>query len=338
MRERRRVGVFVTGLVLGAAPMLVDVLLEGLIPSFRARMEASRRIAGFVLYPLVLSIPVTTAYAVLVHRVLDVHLIVRKAIQHALARSTVLVVAIVPFLGFVWYVYAHRNETITGLLSGGGPVVLVALTLLALSVLRLRRRALTAIDRRFFREQYDSHVILAGLVEKVRAVTNLEQLARLLKAEIDRALHLEGIAVLVADRSNDRFISLDQQVRPLPASSALSVLVGGNAEPLQVELEDPGSPLRRLPEQERQWVAEGAFRLIVPLIGSDASLVGLVALCQKRSELPFTREDRLLLESIAAAGAMALENRLIRATTPSAEVASDTTASINAATSADGGD
>jgi hypothetical protein len=29
----------------------------------------------------------------------------------------------------------------------------------------------------------------------------------------------------------------------------------------------PGSPLRRLPEQKRQWLAEGALRLIVPLIG-----------------------------------------------------------------------
>src|SRR5262249_30757085 len=96
--ERRRVKLFVVGLVAGAAPLIVIVSLEGIIPSFHRFMRnySSRYWSGFVVYPALMSIPISTTYAVLVQRVLDVRLIIRKALQYALARYTVLAATLTP--------------------------------------------------------------------------------------------------------------------------------------------------------------------------------------------------------------------------------------------------
>src|SRR6185369_17247726 len=94
---------------------------------------------------------------------------------------------------------------------------------------------------------------------------------------------------------------------PLPASSTLAAMASASAEPADADLEEPGSPLARLPSEEQHWLADGAVRLLVPILGSDGVALGLIALGAKRSELPFTGEDRALLEAIAASGSQALE-------------------------------
>jgi serine/threonine protein kinase len=54
----------------------------------------------------------------------------------------------------------------------------------------------------------------------------------------------------------------------------------------------------------------------VPLKSTDGALAGLIGLGAKRSELSFSREDRQLLEAIAASAALNLENRRLRETPP----------------------
>src|SRR5262249_2148117 len=79
------------------------------------------------------------------------------------------------------------------------------------------------------------------------------------------------------------------------------------------DLERPHPTLRRLADDDRQWLADGAFGLLVPLLGSDRELLGLLALGAKLSDLEFSDEDRRLLGTIAASLALTLENRRLRA-------------------------
>jgi hypothetical protein len=311
VEERRRVGLFVAGLAGGFFPILLALLLETLIPPFARVVEnpEARRIEAMVLHPFLFAVPVTTSYAVLVHHVLDVRLVVRKAIMYALARYTVLAVAAIPFIGLILYVYRHRGQTVGELLSGPGFPVLAVAALSGLAAIRARRRIVNIIDRRFFREQYDSRRILADLTEKSRDVANPEELVELLEDEVDRALHLDSVALLVMNEMTGELGSPRHVVRPLSAASSIAGLAGEHADPLDVDLEDRRSPLQRLSEEERQWLADGAFRLLVPLIASDGSLVAMFALGAKKSELPFSQEDRLLLTAAASSAALTLENR-----------------------------
>ena len=314
--EARRARLFVAGLALGFGPVGVEIVLEALVPAYRrwAIEPSVRRVMIVVIEAFLLTTPLTTAYAVLVHQVLDVRLVVRQAIRYALARATVVSVAAFPLLALLAYLYRNRYERLADLLSGTRPLLLLGALALAALTLRERRRFLEALDRRFFRDQYDSRRILAQLVERSRGASNPGELATLMTREVDRALHLESIALLLIEPATGRFVSPAGKVRPLSTASPLASLLGASAEPLDVDLEDQRSALRRLPDEEREWLADGGFELLMPLIASDGRLIGLLALGGKKSELPFAREDRLLLGAIAASGALTLENRLIRST------------------------
>ena len=76
--------------VLTFGPMLVFLMLDMFIPALHEYLErppaaACWSVVTAVLAPA-LTLPVTMPYAVLVHRVLDVRLIARRALQYALAR------------------------------------------------------------------------------------------------------------------------------------------------------------------------------------------------------------------------------------------------------------
>lgn len=309
--DRNRVALFVAGIVVGSIPLFVVVLAKGVSPSLRSWLDApTQEWINYGVRLATLTIPVTTAYSVLVNHVLDVRLVVRQALQYALARSAVMAATAIPFAAFVFYVYRNREETIAELLSGAGPLVLIVATVAGLVMVQMRQSVLAAVDRRFFREHYDARRILMSLVEGSRRATSPWELAELLSREIDRALHLEHIAILVLDPANAELQSRAGDTRRVALASPLAMLVSAQEEPLEIDWSLDHSALGRLPEDDRQWLRTAGFRLLVPFIGSDGTLVGIAALGTKKSERAFSREDRMLLSTIAGSAALTLENRL----------------------------
>jgi hypothetical protein len=313
--EKRRVRLFITGLTLAVVPISLYVLFASLFPDYwqRGRNSPASRIVFGVVEALILSVPLTTTYSVIVGRVLDVKLIIRKVLQYALARYTIILGTALPFIAALSFLYIYRENTLASFLSGSRPFVFGAVLIAGAVGLVVRERVMKVIDRMFFREQYDCHSILAGLISAARHAENCERLATVVTSEVDTALHVDSIALLTADRASCAFDSFDRRVRPLKKPSVLASLIGGNTEPLDVDLEKPRSALTRLPEEERHWLAEGGFRLLVPIIGSRKNLIGFIALGEKKSELPFSGEDRRFLSDIAASAALALENRFLYA-------------------------
>jgi hypothetical protein len=310
--ERRRAALFLAGIALGSVPFWLAIFLKAVSPTLRAWLDepTQRWIGLYVVRVASMAIPIAAAYSVMVHHVLDVRLVVRRALQYALARYAVLAATVVPFAALVIYIYRNRNETISELLSGAGPLVLIAATLLGLVTLQIRQSVLAAIDRRFFREHYDSRQILTSLVEGSRRASSPRELAELLSTEIDRALHLERISVLVLDATRGELLDHRQEATPVLSASPLATLVSAQEEALEIDWARERSPLSRLPEPDREWLRRAGFRLLIPLIASEGTLVGILALGPKKSELPFSKEDRWLLATIGASAALNLENRI----------------------------
>ena len=312
--ERRRVAMFVTGLVGGAAPMMIVVILESLFSAFASFMDQPerRRLSGVVCYSMLLSVPLTTGYAVLVGRVMDVRLVVRKAIRYGLARLTILVALVLPPMGLGYAVYERRDRTIGELLVGRSALALGAVTVLCIALFRVRRPVLEALDRRFFREQYDARKLLASIADRARSADDLDAFAEFVGAEIDRALHVERVTFLVVEPERKLLTSPLGGSEPLPLSAALITLLSGDTTPLELDLSLERSALRRLSQIEREWVTAHNFQMLVPLIGTAGTLVGAIALGPRKSEQPFSASDRLLLSTVAAAVALTLENRALR--------------------------
>lgn len=324
LNEQRRVRVFVAAILIGTVPLMIEVILEALIPSYRAFMgqPSSRRIGGLVFFPLLLSLPVLTSYSVLVNHVLDVQLIIRKAVQYVLARSLLVAAASAPALLLVLYIYRRRDQTIATLFSDPDPLWLGTAIVLGLMVLRWRVVLFDSLDRRFFREQYDARQILALLADKCKGAVNLEEMKNVLTTEVNKALHLESLVVLVADSSRSNMVALDGRLRALSCRTELAMHLEEAREPLEIILEDESSVVRRLPVEEQQWLADGGMRLLVPLVASNGKLLGLLAAGEKKSELPFSKEDRFLLQAVASSAAFTVElreNKELRAESSPAE-------------------
>lgn len=309
--EQRRVRLFLQALALAAFPMFVEILVGLFYPPYQEFKDARRLTLGRAVIlanaGCILFFPILTSYAVLVHQILDVRLIARRAAQYALARYTTIVLAAVPLASLVVYVIQHRRERVDEIFSGPRLPLLASATMIGFAALHYRKTLLEMIDRRFFREQYDAQRILTQLLDKVRGTSGTAALASLIAEKVDLALHLDVVSLLIVDPRSGLLTEPRQRSRRLDASSPLALLVSDASEPLAIDLDDARSPLARLPDRDRHWLVDSGFKLIVPILARDGSLLGILGLGEKRSGLPFLREDRELLRAIANSAAWVIE-------------------------------
>lgn len=309
--EQRRLRLFLQGLALATLPALAEILVGLFYPPYQELKDARKLTLGravvLVDAAFILVFPILTPYAVLFHQVLDVRLLARRAAQYALARYTTIVLAFVPLASLVLYIFQHRSERVDEIFSGARLPLLASATIVGFAALHYRKTLLEMIDRRFFREQYDAHRILTHLLDKVRGTSGTAALATLIAEQVDLALHLDTVSLLIVDPRSGMLTEPRQRSRRLDASSPLALLVSDASEPLGIDLDDPRSPLARLPDRDRHWLVDSGFKLIVPILARDGSLLGILGLGEKRSGLPFLKEDRDLLRAIAHSAGWVIE-------------------------------
>ncbi len=250
------------------------------------------------------------AYAVVRHRIFNVRVLVRRSLQYAFARSTLLAVMSLPVLGLAAFLWTHRGDSLAVLLTGT-PAVYVLLILPLILVIRYRKRLLESLDRRFFREQYDARRLLLHVVSIIRGGSDMLALSRAALDEIDRALHPKHISLWQLDPDGaalHRGFSRGEpgEVEPLPANGTLATLLSTDDDPLDVHSRHTRSVLQRLPANERAWLSASGAYLIVPLL-IDERLVGAMVLGERKSEEPYGREDRELLRMLGAQLALTLD-------------------------------
>jgi hypothetical protein len=274
-----------------------------------------------------LFMPITSIYSLLADRVVDIKPLFWKELRYALARYAVLLFVVLPFLVIGTLFFLERQQPISRLFSGATLLFLLVTGSAALVVIRLRRNLLGTLNRHFFREAYDSQSILVSLVEMSRRAETTDELCEALGQEIDRALHLTSVSVFAINPHRSFLVSPDRKYRPLSVTSPLATLIAGDTKPMGT---DDGAEhlLEQLPPVDRRWIEDGGFRLLVPMLGLGGCLLGTIALGKKRSGLPFSDADRLLLSAVSAIGALGVEARLVDAPYErkgtAAEVARDT--------------
>ncbi len=308
VNQQRRVRVVLTG-VMASALAVVGWVATG----------AGRGVIVtpwvLVLHPLVylllLAFPLSFAYAILRHRLFDVGVLIRQGLQYAVARGALL--SLVPVLVAVMFGDAllHGEQPLLEIVRARGWVygTLGALALLAHA---RRRRWLSELDRRFFRERYDAQRLLGAVADEVHEARSLELVAPRVVARIEAALHPEFAAMMVREPRGAGFRCLaaapsGQAPASLPAESKLLALLRVLAKPLEVTLTESGWLKQQLPHEETDFLRQARIELLVPVAFDQNRREALLALGAKRSEEPYTREDQDLLEAIAASLALLLE-------------------------------
>ncbi len=304
---RRRLKLVFLSLLPGSAAFII-----GLIVSRLQLGPAWQQGVGLLHTPATMIGSAVYAYAVVRHRIYNVRVLVRRSLQYAFARGTLLAIMSLPLIGLGAFLYAHRRDSLAVLLTGE-PAMYILLILPLFLVIRYRKRVLEALDRRFFREQYDARRLLLHVVSMIRSGSDLLALSRAALDEIDRALHPKHLSLWQVDPEAvavHRGFSMGDEApsdaHPLPTNTTLVTLLSASDEPLDVPSRHTRSLLQRLPEAERDWLRAANAYLILPLL-IEKRLVGLMVLGERKSEEPYSSEDRELLRTLGGQLALTLD-------------------------------
>jgi hypothetical protein len=131
---------------------------------------------------------------------------------------------------------------------------------------------------------------------------------------LDAGLHPECSVVLIYDAASATLVPVNGAVRPLSVESWLVEALERTREPVTLELEEPAGVGRLLPREDQEWVADTATAVMAPLFAAGGSLIGMLALGQKKSTLPYAPSDLRFVVALSAAAAPSLEARLLRGT------------------------
>ena len=323
---RRKSRVMVWGILAGVGPFilfsLAAISLNRDMYAFPFWLWASAVLATFL-------VPLSIAYAVVKHRVLEIPALVRRGARYLLVqRGFVLLwvilaaVATVMMAKYASVYFAGRAEYAVAL----GVVFGIGLMWTGAG---LHGQVNQRIDRAFFRSAYDATQILQDLAVKTRDATSRQELAELLELHLKQALLPKSLFIYleVGERLEAQSGALRDSLRSIPSDSPFLTELSRRGQPVEIPPEEEGSSdpqsqlngprsftsMSKLNSNLVWTMALGELaqlrpEVLVPISDREARPRGLILLGQRRSEEPYSREDMRLLGSVASQTAVALLN------------------------------
>jgi phosphoserine phosphatase RsbU/P len=309
---RRRLKILYYGAAVGLTPFFILLLI-----SLIRTNDVGQNIPGWIMLPsffILLLFPLSLAYVVIVHRAVDVRILIRQGTRYALARQSINIFRILlavwlafSFKDFLQHPGHQRNVDIVRIFG--------IIAIFFAFRFRLSGRLQQKIDQRFFREAYSTEQLLSELSDEARSFTEVAPLISTITQRLGDTLHIDRIAVFL--RTGDTFrlqlatgaplLPSTAEVFSLPSASTTITTLSRAKAPANVYRDDPSSWLVDATDAERTALADLSTELLVPLPGRNR-LAGVIALGPKRSEEPYTKTDRQLLQTIASQTGLALEN------------------------------
>ena len=254
-------------------------------------------------------IPLSVAYAVVKHRLLDIRVAIRLGVQYLLAHRALQSLVVLPMIALAYSLVINRHRTLAEMFTENTAYVYW----LAAAALGLRFRLPIQgwLDRRFFREEYDRDQVLLGLLDEISKVDSIPSLSRLVSDKLEAALHPKTAYLWYRD-SNEFAIasSSNPELTPpdFPAGAWLLWLAEHNEV---IDLPLPASA--RITGHEARWLSARQVRLAIPILDSSERLVAVLLLGEKKSEQAYSATDRRLLKAVAKQMAATRENLSLRA-------------------------
>ena len=256
---------------------------------------------NFIVVILVSLFPLSFAYAVVKYRVMEVPVLLKQSARYVLVRRgfavliVLLALSVNVMLGIGFSRLFHLHPALAMSLGGTFGIALAWV-----SAPRVRRTA-EGIDRAFFRSAYDARIVLQDLAQRVTSATSKEELAPLIQTEVERALHPASVAFYLRDGATGAVLRPVRESSSLPCLSGFANCLSQLREP--VDSSEFGDLNSCAPEL-RQLQPE----CLVPVLSRSQELLGLIVLGAKRSEEPYTRENKQLLAAVAGQTGLVLES------------------------------
>lgn len=260
--------------------------------------------------------PGILAYVVVTERAMALRMVVRQGMRYALARGGLgILTAVAGGLAITainTVVFGSRlNMTAKYVICGIGIFAVVMV------VRRSGKRAVLWLDRRFFREAYNTDQILEELSETVRSMMDEEHMIEVVARRISESLHVPNFAALMHENREFKpvyCLGFDcSPVFTLPGECKVVDVVKNTPEPPPIYFDHQDNWIHTATEMELVTLKAMKAQLLLP-VGSKEKLLGILSLGPKLSEEPYSRSDVRLLRSVAFHTGLAIENsRLTKA-------------------------
>lgn len=304
---RRRLRLMWIGTTVALTPAFLIIIYGAITRTGGSFYDRAPWWFALIALTAMLLFPLTMAYVIVVHRAMDVSVVIRQGLQYALAKNGVLALQILLSLGVIVTALTFVTNTET---NRPQKIIFIGLGITGVFVIRLLADKIKNwTDRKFFREAYNSEQILTELTEDVRTMVETRPLLEIVSNKISESLHVPQVALLLKmGNSFQPAYALGYDVQPTASfdegDSTIERL--RKNQPVVIYQEDAGSWTNEETD-EREALRELNSQLLLP-VGAKNELSGMISLSPKLSEEPYSANDLRLLKSVASQTGLALEN------------------------------
>ncbi|MBM3777349.1 MAG: PDZ domain-containing protein [Acidimicrobiia bacterium] len=248
-------------------------------------------------------VPLAYACAIVRYRLMDVEVIVKRALVYVAALSAIVLI-------YVALLQALDRVYVGGDAQHNWIIALLATLVAVLLAPPVKEAVQTGLDRLFYRDRYDYRRALVGFARDLNRDLDLHRLSERLVTRITETLLVDRMALMLAsDGDAGRFTVLGKvgfgEGGP-PALEAGTGIGKRLCEGQVVALDDPLAVGRYAVEEIEYWRDAGLY-YFVPCVANEGT-IAVLALGWKESAEPLTSEDTALLAAVAGQVATALEN------------------------------
>ncbi|MYK88874.1 MAG: serine/threonine protein kinase [Acidobacteria bacterium] len=307
--DARRVALLSGGIVVGIAPILLNVTIEALWPAARGFGDEHRAVISTVVFMFLLSTPCTMTYAVLAEQVLDVRMIVRASYRRLLTRRLLGVTIAAPLGGLGWLLVTQPDRTVADLMDTSSGRLLIAAVGAAALTAACRKRLLVRLDAWVYPETADHRRLLMAAGSELVQATSFSQIGEVVSVLVRRGCGARGtllVAESAAEVTAHHFTVPAGNSVPLARTSAIAAVLESAREPMRIDPDDRASSFALLPSRDAEWVVATGATAIVPISGSGSEDLGLLPVGRRFDDGRLSPIDLDFLHALAATAGLAL--------------------------------
>jgi two-component sensor histidine kinase len=291
--QHTRIVYLLTGFVITAVGTI-----SNLIPIFQS---VPIDVAGATLNAILI------AYAIVKYKLLDLKTVIRISLRYSI--PTVVI-------GTAYFLLISLVDRVFHLVSGENIFffsVIVAV-LAAIAFQPFRDRVQVFIDKTFFREKYDTSLMLQRVSENATLLLdNLDNLSQMIVGEVTKTLHLEKMGFCLKKAETGELILIRHSGEGLTdgmclrADHPLVRWLTENKRALTMNEIEMIPVFKSLWKEERESLYNIGAEIFVP-VKAKGELAGFFFLGRKLSGKQYTEEDTLVLGMLANQTAVGIEN------------------------------